>query len=157
MNLENCPFCKLDKKRVINEREFSYALLDIYPVSKGHTLIIPKRHVLNIEDLNKKEIIDLFENLIKVKEALKNYFKCDGFNIGINLGEVSGQTIEHIHIHLIPRYKNDTNFPFGGVRKVVLDFLDFDKEKLKEKLLKNSLKEEEIEKLRNYIKSIDSK
>lgn len=157
MNLENCPFCKLDKKRVINEREFSYALLDIYPVSKGHTLIIPKRHVLSIEDLNNKEIIDLFENLIKIKEALKNYFKCDGFNIGINLGEVSGQTIEHIHIHLIPRYKNDTNFPFGGVRKVVLDFLDFDKEKLKEKLFKNSLKEEEIEKLRNYIKSIDSK
>ncbi len=151
MNSLNCPFCQIDKKRVIYKGKFSFALLDIYPVSKGHTLIIPERHILNIEELKVDEILDLYETLIKVKKGLNSFFNCDGFNIGINLGEVSGQTIEHIHIHLIPRYKNDTNFPFGGVRKVVLDFPHFDKNFLKDRFFKNSLTEKEIEELKNYI------
>lgn len=149
----SCPFCILDEERVIFKNKSSYALLDIFPVSKGHTLIIPKRHILNLDELTNDEVVDFFETIIKVKKALDKILKPDGFNIGINLGETSGQTIEHIHIHLIPRYKKDTKFPFGGIRKVVLDFIDFEVSDLKNRWIKNRLRKEEIKILKDYLKN----
>lgn len=145
--MNDCPFCNLDKERIIFENNLSYALLDIYPVTRGHTLIIPKRHILLIEDITQKEFLDLFETTIKVKSGLTKFLNPQGFNFGLNLGEVSGQSIDHIHFHLIPRYKNDTSFIDGGIRKVTIDFTNFNNLDLKSKWIKNRLDKEEIKKL----------
>lgn len=148
-----CPFCEREEERLIFESNFSFALLDIYPVTYGHTLIIPKRHILKIEDLTKDEVLDIFEVFKKVINALEKFLKPDGFNFGINIGEAGGQSIEHIHFHLIPRYKGDTEFPDGGIRKVTMNFIDFEKENLKFKWIKNRLNREEIEKIREFLKN----
>lgn len=146
-----CPFCELQDERVIFKNRSSFAILDIYPVTRGHTLIIPKRHILKLEDLNEDEILDVFDSYIKVKNGLEKFLKPDGFNFGLNLGEAAGQSIEHIHFHLIPRYWNDTKFPDGGIRKVTMDFLDFEIKNLKGEWINNRLSDEEIKKLREFI------
>jgi len=152
--IKDCPFCNMDKERVIFENNFSYALLDIYPVTKGHTLIIPKKHILSIEEINQNEFLDLFETFLKVKIGITKFLNPDGFNFGINIGEASGQSIEHIHFHLIPRYFGDTKFPDGGIRKVTMDFIDFNISNLKEKWTKNRLKDDEIKELRKILNRI---
>lgn len=149
--INDCPFCKLDKERIIFENIYSYSLLDIYPVTKGHTLVIPKRHLLSIDEINQEEFINIFETVIKVKRGLIKFLNPDGFNFGINLGETSGQTIEHIHFHLIPRYKNDTMFIDGGIRKVTMDFTNINTLDLKSKWINNRLSNEEIRKLAEII------
>ena len=107
-----------DKEKII-ENENAFAIYDAFPVSKGHVLVIPKRVVSEIFDLNEDEYISCF-NLIKdVKKILDKNHKPDGFNIGINNGEKAGQTIFHAHIHVIPRYIGDVENPRGGVRNVI--------------------------------------
>jgi len=149
--INECPFCNLNKDRVIFENVHSYALLDIFPVTKGHTLIIPKRHILKLEDLNNEEILDIFETFKKVKNGIEKFFNAMGFNFGLNLGEISGQSIEHIHFHLIPRYRGDKKFPDGGIRKVAMELTDFNLKDLKSKWIENRLNDEEIEKLKELI------
>ena len=110
------PF--LNKKKII-ENENAFAIYDGFPVSKGHVLVIPKRVVAEIFDLNEEEYSSCF-NLVKdVKKILEEEFKPDGFNIGINNGEKAGQTIFHAHIHVIPRYSGDVDNPRGGIRHVI--------------------------------------
>ena len=110
------PFLNLEK---IIENENAFAIYDGFPVSKGHVLIIPKRVVAEIFDLNNEEYSSCF-NLVKdVKKILEEKFKPDGFNIGINNGEKAGQTVFHAHIHVIPRYKGDVPNPRGGIRHVI--------------------------------------
>ncbi len=110
------PF--LNKKKII-ENENAFAIYDGFPVSKGHVLVIPKRVVAEIFDLNDEEYSSCF-NLVKdVKKILEEEFKPDGFNIGINNGEKAGQTIFHAHIHIIPRYSGDVDNPRGGIRHVI--------------------------------------
>ena len=110
------PF--LNKKKII-ENENAFAIYDGFPVSKGHVLVIPKRVVAEIFDLNNEEYSSCF-NLVKdVKKILEEKFKPDGFNIGINNGEKAGQTVFHAHIHVIPRYSGDVDNPRGGVRHVI--------------------------------------
>ena len=110
------PF--LNKKKII-ENENAFAIYDGFPVSKGHVLVIPKRVVAEIFDLNDEEYSSCF-NLVKdVKKILEEEFKPDGFNIGINNGEKAGQTIFHAHIHVIPRYSGDVDNPRGGIRHVI--------------------------------------
>tara|TARA_B100000989_G_scaffold293170_1_gene270141 strand:+ start:539 stop:898 length:360 start_codon:yes stop_codon:yes gene_type:complete len=110
------PF--LNKKKII-ENENAFAIYDGFPVSKGHVLVIPKRVVTEIFDLNDEEYSSCF-NLVKdVKKILEEEFKPDGFNIGINNGEKAGQTIFHAHIHVIPRYSGDVDNPRGGIRHVI--------------------------------------
>ena len=110
------PF--LNKKKII-ENENAFAIYDRFPVSKGHVLVIPKRVVAEIFDLNDEEYSSCF-NLVKdVKKILEEEFKPDGFNIGINNGEKAGQTIFHAHIHVIPRYSGDVDNPRGGIRHVI--------------------------------------
>ena len=115
-----CIFCKLSNLRVEREYKNFYSIKDQYPVTKGHTLIITKRHLENYFDLNKNDL-DEFNKIIKKEKILleKSDSKICGFNIGINQGIVAGQTIMHCHIHLIPRRKNDTENPRGGVRGVI--------------------------------------
>lgn len=118
-NLE-CPFCNPDVEReLIVESATAYAIYDKFPVNDGHALIIPKKHCANYFDLTFKEQSACIFILNKVKEIVGKRFNPDGFNVGININETAGQTVPHVHIHLIPRYKNDVENPRGGVRGVI--------------------------------------
>jgi len=116
----DCPFCNPDSQsELILESATAYALFDKFPVSKGHTLIIPKKHCADYFQLTFKEQSACWFMLNKAKEILKRTLKPDGFNVGININESAGQTIPHVHIHLIPRYSGDVEEPEGGVRGVI--------------------------------------
>lgn len=120
--LENpeCPFCNPDSEsELIVESATAYAIYDKYPVNNGHALIIPKRHCEDYFDLTFKEQAACMFMLNKVKELVLDRFNPDGFNVGINVGEKAGQTVNHVHIHLIPRYDGDVEEPRGGVRGVI--------------------------------------
>jgi len=116
----NCPFCSPEPEReLILESATAYALYDKFPVSKGHALIIPKRHVSDYFELTFKEQAACILMANKLREIIIEKYKPDGFNIGINIGTHAGQTVEHVHVHLIPRYKGDVSAPQGGVRGVI--------------------------------------
>ena len=115
---KNCPFCGLKSDRIISESDHTITIRDGFPVSEGHTLIIPKRHVQSFFDLKAIEKAAILQALDEAKEALDKEFSPDGYNIGINDGEAAGQTVMHLHVHLIPRYKGDTEDPRGGVRHI---------------------------------------
>lgn len=116
----NCPFCKVESEReIIASSLLSVAFYDGFPVSPGHALIIPKRHVSSFFDLSKEERQDLLNLADSVKRILEERYHPDGYNIGINVGEAAGQSIFHVHMHLIPRYKGDVPSPRGGVRGVI--------------------------------------
>jgi len=118
----DCPFCNPDTEReLIVESATAYAIYDKYPVNIGHALIIPKRHCADYFDLIFKEQAACMLMLNKVKEIVTARFKPDGFNVGINVGEAAGQTVPHVHIHLIPRYIGDVEEPRGGIRGVIPD------------------------------------
>ena len=122
VNTQICPFCQIDPNReIINENELAYSVYDNYPVSNGHSLVIPKRHCSNYFDLTIEEQNACWSMVNKIKEHIESEFKPDGFNIGININEAAGQTILHVHIHIIPRYKGDIDNPEGGVRGVIPD------------------------------------
>jgi len=115
-----CLFCKNKVKGKFIENELAYATFDSYPVSKLHTLIIPKRHVKDYFGLFQAEVNSCNDLIKKMREIiLKKDKKVLGFNIGMNAGKIAGQTIMHCHIHLIPRRKGDVKNPQGGVRAVI--------------------------------------
>ena len=115
-----CPFCTLPTDRAtITESAAVYAIFDKFPVSKGHALVIPTRHVSNYFDLTLQEQTDCLIMLNEVKAILQKQFNPDGFNVGINIHAAAGQTVPHAHIHLIPRYQDDVQEPRGGVRGVI--------------------------------------
>ncbi|SMC62358.1 HIT family protein [Polynucleobacter kasalickyi] len=116
---KECPFCKLPFDRIIASNEFGLVIRDGFPISPGHTLIIPKRHVGSFFEITQEERDALFQLLNKAKETIDTEFQADGFNIGINDGPSAGQTVPHLHMHLIPRYKNDQADPRGGVRWII--------------------------------------
>ena len=113
-----CPFCKSDRD-IIVENDHAAAVYDSFPVSAGHTLIIPKRHVPLIFDLNDKEYVACFDLVRQAKAILQKEHSTEAFNIGVNCGEIAGQTVMHAHIHVIPRYPGDVDSPRGGVRHVI--------------------------------------
>ena len=115
----NCIFCNIDKKEILFENELAIAFFDAMPVSKGHTLIIPKRHSENYFELTKEEMSAMFELSKKVKEHLDKLFHPDGYNVGFNVNEAGGQSVMHTHMHVIPRYTGDVPHPRGGIRKIV--------------------------------------
>lgn len=116
----DCPFCNPDPEReIILESATAYAIYDKFPVNKGHALIIPKRHCADYFQLSFKEQSACWFILNKTREIIAEKFNPDGFNIGINVNEMAGQTIQHVHIHLIPRYSGDIENPEGGVRGVI--------------------------------------
>jgi len=117
---ETCPFCKLSRRvEIICETATCVAFYDGYPVSPGHALIIPKRHVANYFDLTNHEREAMNVMLQYVKRKIDERFHPDGYNVGINVNEVAGQSVFHVHMHLIPRYKGDVEKPKGGVRGVI--------------------------------------
>lgn len=116
----DCPFCIIrEKNALLFENDFAFAILDHFPVSDGHVLIIPKRHVKTYFDLNPNEVTAINEISLKVKEYLDKKLHPDGYNAGFNCGQEAGQTIMHCHMHIIPRYKGDCESPRGGIRNIV--------------------------------------
>ena len=114
-----CAFCTLPSARVIDENATVMAIRDGYPVSPGHTLLIPKRHTGSFFELSKQERADLLALLDRAKRVLDAELQPQGYNIGINDGAVAGQTVPHLHVHLIPRFEGDLPDPRGGVRWVI--------------------------------------
>ena len=109
----------MDSKRKIYENSYVFVILDGYPVSQGHSLIITKRHVSNYFDLTLDEKQAIDQALMHMKKELDELYHPDGYNIGINNGEAAGQTVMHLHVHLIPRNQGDMTNPRGGVRGVI--------------------------------------
>ena len=117
--MKPCGFCTLAPARVIAENELAVVVRDGFPVSPGHTLIIPRRHIESFFDLAGEERTAMLTLLDSAKTELETEFHPDGYNIGINDGVAAGQTVAHLHIHLIPRYAADRADPRGGVRWVL--------------------------------------
>jgi len=119
-NEDDCRFCKKpDGRRVMVEGKYGFAAYDRHPASDGHFLVIPHRHFASYFDINDDEREDLWSIVAEAKKMVDKEFKPDGYNIGINVGEWAGQSIHHLHIHVIPRYKGDVENPRGGVRGVI--------------------------------------
>jgi diadenosine tetraphosphate (Ap4A) HIT family hydrolase len=115
----NCIFCKNNSPTLL-ENHLAFAILDKFPVSTGHTLIIPKRHFPEYFDITWEELKAVHELILKRKDQLMQQdASITGFNLGINNGRSAGQTVMHLHVHLIPRRENDTKDPTGGVRGVI--------------------------------------
>jgi diadenosine tetraphosphate (Ap4A) HIT family hydrolase len=117
-----CRFCVTKpSRRLIAESEYGFAAWDRQPASEGHFLVIPYRHFASYFDINDEELVDLWKLVARGKEACDEKYKPDGYNIGINVGTAAGQSIHHLHIHVIPRYTGDVENPRGGVRGVIPD------------------------------------
>ena len=115
-----CLFCNIEKSGCAHENELAYVSYDSYPVTEYHCLIIPKRHIKNYFDLSNDELLACNELIQTVKkEITEKDSSVKGFNLGTNIGKVSGQSILHCHLHLIPRRKGDVDNPQGGVRSVI--------------------------------------
>ena len=117
--LDDCPFCGLPEHRIIDRNDRAVVVRDAYPVTPGHTLVIPTRHVASFFDTTADEREALLSLLDGARAQLQAELRPDGFNIGINDGRAAGQTVGHLHIHLIPRYAGDRDEPRGGVRWVI--------------------------------------
>ncbi len=104
-------FCKIGRKEIpaeiVYENDHAFAILDIHPVSPGHTMVISRTHAKDLPELPKEEVGPLFEGVKVVLDKIQKALKPDGFTIGINQGSVSGQVVDHLHIHLIPRFTGD--------------------------------------------------
>lgn len=118
----DCPFCQTDHSRtIIAESNKAVAIFDKYPVSKGHTLVIPKKHTANYFDLSFTDQLACWNLVNHIKKRLDKEFQPQGYNVGINVNETAGQTVNHVHIHVISRYTGDVDEPEGGVRGVIPD------------------------------------
>jgi diadenosine tetraphosphate (Ap4A) HIT family hydrolase len=120
-----CPFCTLAPQRILIENEFGIVFRDAYPISPGHTLVIPRRHTGSLFDLDDSERHALLSLVDQAKKGIDAEFQPDGYNLGINDGPAAGQTVPHLHVHLIPRYQGDRQDPRGGVRWIFPDKADY--------------------------------
>lgn len=123
MQISYCLFCDIQnskQERIISENSLAYAIRDAFPVTEGHTLLIPKRHSLSYFELLNSEVIAINDLILEQRKILLEIDRTiRGFNIGINCGEVAGQSVLHCHAHLIPRRKGDVQNPKGGVRHII--------------------------------------
>jgi diadenosine tetraphosphate (Ap4A) HIT family hydrolase len=125
VNHKPCLFCTLPPSRIVEENEHAVLILDGYPVSPGHSLVIPRRHIGSFFDATLDERLALLELLDRAKTLVSEQHEPAGYNIGINDGAAAGQTIGHLHVHLIPRYHGDQDDPRGGVRRVIPEKADY--------------------------------
>lgn len=115
-----CPFCSMPQTaEILMESELAYAVFDKFPVNPGHSLVIPKKHTADYFDLTPGEQNACWDLVNKIKAILDQKFCPDGYNVGINNLTAAGQTVAHVHIHIIPRYLGDVEKPEGGVRGVI--------------------------------------
>ena len=117
----SCPFCSLPASRIIDSNRIGVVIRDAYPVSPGHTLVIPRRHVSSFFGITETERTGLMDLVVRAQALLQPEYAPDGYNIGINDGANAGQTVPHLHLHLIPRFAGDVSDPRGGVRWVIPD------------------------------------
>jgi diadenosine tetraphosphate (Ap4A) HIT family hydrolase len=120
-----CPFCSLPQGRIVDQNEHAVWIRDAYPISPGHSLVIPKRHVMSFFETSEAEKVALLALLDSAKAAVQSEFNPDAFNVGINDGAAAGQTVPHLHVHLIPRFKGDVPDPRGGVRWLMPEKADY--------------------------------
>lgn len=120
-HLPDCIFCQLGKQKthVLAKFTHCYVIEDKFPVSKGHLLIIPDNHTENWFTATEEVRIDMMKTLHLMKDRLDSEYSPQGYNIGANCGETAGQSVMHLHLHLIPRYQGDMEEPKGGVRGVI--------------------------------------
>ena len=117
---EECRFCRpRSGRRVMIEGKYGFAAYDRHPASEGHFLVIPYRHFASYFDINDDEREELWSLVARGRDMVEEKFHPDGYNIGINIGTAAGQSIHHLHIHVIPRYTGDVENPKGGVRGVI--------------------------------------
>ncbi len=137
MNVEDCIFCKIVKKeipsKIVFENEKNLAFLDIFPINDGHTVVIPKNHYNNIEDIPEDELTELFKVIKNLAILIHKQLKIDGYNILQNNFEAAGQIIMHFHVHIIPRKKTDEKFEL--------------------KIPRNQASEEDLNKMLNLLKA----
>ena len=137
MTNENCIFCKIVNNqipsKIIFENDLCLAFLDISPISKGHTIIVPKRHYDNIEDISEQDLASIFKVVKKIATIIHQKLNIDGYNILQNNYKAAGQEINHFHVHIIPRNTNDDRF--------------------RVKIPRNQASEEELDKVLNILKS----
>jgi len=114
-----CPFCNPEREEIVLANNLCYARYDRYPASPGHLLVIPYRHVADFFDATDAELAALLALVREAKTLLDEQFHPDGYNVGVNVGEAAGQTVMHLHVHVIPRYAGDVEDPRGGVRGVI--------------------------------------
>lgn len=124
----SCPFCAPPADKVIHEGKLVVGLWDGFPVSPGHALIVPRRHVADWFSATPDEQEELFRAVETVKAAIEREHRPDGYNVGFNCGQAAGQTVFHLHLHVIPRYAGDVEDPRGGVRHVIPDKVRYWKE-----------------------------
>jgi diadenosine tetraphosphate (Ap4A) HIT family hydrolase len=115
---EDCPFCHIDRE-IIAANDHAFAIADLFPVSRGHCLVIPKIHVESVFELRNFEYAACFDLVRDLKDLFQKQYNPAGFNVGINCGVDAGQTVMHAHIHVMPRYKGDVAKPRGGVRHII--------------------------------------
>jgi superfamily II DNA or RNA helicase/diadenosine tetraphosphate (Ap4A) HIT family hydrolase len=125
VNPADCPFCSAAATRIIWANRLTLALWDAYPVSPGHALIVPKRHIESWWDATAEERSGILAAIDSVREAILAQHRPNGFNIGMNEGRDAGQTVPHLHVHVIPRYKGDVTDPRGGIRHVIPSKADY--------------------------------
>ena len=116
--IENCFFCTQPKENLVLEDHMFFSIYDAAPVSPGHAMIIPKHHIVSFFDMPLEMAKDLYAFIIKVKKRIDEKHNPHGYNVGINDGRVAGRSIDHLHVHLIPRYSGDVANPKGGVRNL---------------------------------------
>lgn len=116
---EPCPFCAVPSHRILESTDHAFVILDAYPVSPGHSLVISRRHIADIFDLTATEIGDILQVVRSTRERIERTLQPSGYNVGVNIGSDAGQTVVHVHIHVIPRFLGDSDDPAGGVRGVI--------------------------------------
>ena len=116
-----CPFCALPQERIVAANDLALVIRDMFPISPGHTLIIVKRHVATFFDTTTEERLSMFELMDAAKRELDGELHPAAYNIGVNDGPAAGQTVPHLHVHLIPRYVGDDADPRGGLRRIFPD------------------------------------
>lgn len=114
--MSECVFCNMTKDDYILENDHAFCIEDKHPVNKGHILVIPKRHFDSYFDIRDIELLAINDMIKQLKNLLDMKYEPDGYNIGVNVGLEAGQTIFHLHFHIIPRYQGDVEKPAGGIR-----------------------------------------
>lgn len=113
-----CVFCR-PQREILVQNERAIAVFDKFPVSPGHSLVLPRRHVASIWELDAEEYAQCFALVRELKPLLDARFHPEGYNVGVNQGEAGGQSVWHVHVHVIPRFKGDNPDPLGGIRNVI--------------------------------------
>lgn len=142
--MDECVFCRQAGAGVLCENELAKAFYDNFPVNRGHVLVVPKRHVVTYFEANQDELSAITELIFAVKDILVKEYTPDGFNIGFNVGEAGGQSVFHLHAHVIPRYIGDVENPRGGIRRIKKSVVPYPLEEIKDDKVYNKLVRDRI-------------